>query len=540
MTIVHGLVGVGPGWPAMRTKSNANIAVRAPEKVIVAGMVVEPAYADLRISSNGRFTIELEPGAWFFRIQYGSYKVIRLLEVPVVTVADYEDLVELDPGSLAPLPPLTDAQDAAVAGLVDDEDSETYDALAQVFAPIPAPSPVTEPAGFGWLTSPVHGKVVRNADGRSFSTTYDITTEKVTGGITRYVDVVAGSNAADGLTAGTAYQTLVYAMTKVNPGDTLMVKAGTYTRLQACTTIAKNLNIIGYGGPVLLSCHDALTWTLKSGATYTYQATRSAVGQVADVASGIPGKRYVKAASIAQVETLPGSWFADATTVYVHTIDNRAADTNIWALLTVPNLLITSDITVYIEGVTILGGSAPIDFRAPVAGVGPKLFLNKVLTGYGTLFDNVRSLGAQLSVAVNCDTFHGQWDGFGYHIFNGVIPKAVEINCRGFNNGGGSNSDNGSTAHDGASVIRINGAYWGNRGANVIDVGTGTQSWNLGVYAHDSALNDDFAFLSGAPIAWLDSCTARGSISSIYQADAATVNVRNPVVERINGAVAAY
>ncbi|MET0725936.1 MAG: SGNH/GDSL hydrolase family protein [Leifsonia sp.] len=99
-------------------------------------MVVEPAYADLRISSNGRFTIELEPGLWYFRIQYGSYKVLRLLEVPAGTDANYEDLIEFAPGTIEPLPPFPSAQDDAIAHQVSDEDSETYAALEAGFVTV--------------------------------------------------------------------------------------------------------------------------------------------------------------------------------------------------------------------------------------------------------------------------------------------------------------------------------------------------------------------------------------------------------------------
>ena len=104
MTRVFGTVGVGPGWPAMRTSRPLNLAVKNRERFTTPDdMVVEPVYADLRVSSNGQFSVELEPGYWWVRIQHGGYKVERLLQVLDAPIAAYEDLVEINPLSLDPI-----------------------------------------------------------------------------------------------------------------------------------------------------------------------------------------------------------------------------------------------------------------------------------------------------------------------------------------------------------------------------------------------------------------------------------------------------
>jgi hypothetical protein len=105
MTRVFGTVGIGPGWPALRTSRDTNIAVRNRERFVTDddGMVVEPAYADLRVSSSGVFVVDLDEGYWWFRIQHGGYRVERLLQVHDTTEVNYKDLVEVDPASLDPI-----------------------------------------------------------------------------------------------------------------------------------------------------------------------------------------------------------------------------------------------------------------------------------------------------------------------------------------------------------------------------------------------------------------------------------------------------
>jgi hypothetical protein len=98
--------------------------------------------------------------------------------------------------------------------------------------------------------------------------------------------------------------------------------------------------------------------------------------------------------------------------------------------------------------------------------------------------------GTELSIMQNCRAMYGQKDGFNYHAKNGVVPKAIEINCIGALNGNSDDSnDQGSTIHDGGSAIRIKGSYFGNYGSNVAE--EAAESWNIGCVAFEPKAPND-------------------------------------------------
>lgn len=100
-------------------------------------------------------------------------------------------------------------------------------------------------------------------------------------------------------------------------------------------------------------------------------------------------------------------------------------------------------------------------------------------------------------ICIGCTAYGNKLDGFNYHdkTVGGVtyIPNVLEIDCVGYNNGNaesGSDSCNGSTAHDGTKIIRLNGEYYSCYGGVIAEIArTGeepTISVNYGVLAHDS------------------------------------------------------
>jgi hypothetical protein len=112
MTTITGQVGIGPGWPPTRTKRPVFVSARYPSRATVGELVVEPVWAEVRVSGAGRFVIEdVEPGFVQLRIQHGNYLVTRTLQVPDSESVDYADLVEVDPATLEPLPDLPSTQD---------------------------------------------------------------------------------------------------------------------------------------------------------------------------------------------------------------------------------------------------------------------------------------------------------------------------------------------------------------------------------------------------------------------------------------------
>ena len=121
---------------------------------------------------------------------------------------------------------------------------------------------------------------------------------------------------------------------------------------------------------------------------------------------------------------------------------------------------------------------------------------------------------------VDCEASDNFYDGFNYHAIDGYIPHVLEIDCRGYMNGIGSDyySQNCSTAHEGAKVIRVNCDYGYSQGGVVADANANTVSVNIGCVAHSSLWfgsdhqNYNVSFWTGSgAIMYLIGCRSYGS-----------------------------
>ena len=121
---------------------------------------------------------------------------------------------------------------------------------------------------------------------------------------------------------------------------------------------------------------------------------------------------------------------------------------------------------------------------------------------------------------VDCEASDNFYDGFNYHAIDGHIPHVLEIDCRGYMNGIGSDyySQNCSTAHEGAKVIRVNCDYGYSQGGVVADANANTVSVNIGCVAHSSLWfgsdhqNYNVSFWTGSgAIMYLIGCRSYGS-----------------------------
>ena len=88
-----------------------------------------------------------------------------------------------------------------------------------------------------------------------------------------------------------------------------------------------------------------------------------------------------------------------------------------------------------------------------------------------------------------CEASNNGFDGFSYHAApdgSSNSPHVVEVECRAFHNGEHNSyeSDNASTAHDGAHILRLNCVYGYSHGGNVADVHKNTVSLNIGCVAY--------------------------------------------------------
>jgi hypothetical protein len=144
---------------------------------------------------------------------------------------------------------------------------------------------------------------------------------------------------------------------------------------------------------------------------------------------------------------------------------------------------------------------------------------------------NVRVNAGQIYM-LRCDSFTNALDGFNYHLDTSASSAVVlEENCAGFGSNVGA-SNNGSSAHDNVSIVRLNGSYWGNYAYNVIDIDNGW-SWNLGVSAGASYGDNDVAFaagLSGDTMRMvLEDCTRLGQSTLAYIfGTGPTIEIRRP------------
>lgn len=267
--------------------------------------------------------------------------------------------------------------------------------------------------------------------------------------------------------------------------------------------------------------HVGLSWVLQSGSTY--QATITTVGSVVDAATLTEHgdfTRLTEVASVAAVNAQPGSYYVNGTTIYVRTHNNRAPDASIYVFVASRNGKYHVDNGVaWIEGVDFYAGRHPFHQATVEPGASNTVYFTnctfKYSGGVNTSAKNgFAANGKTFTYMRGCVAAQNLLDGFSYHesIVAGGPPTAVEIDCIGRSNGfdtGGTN--NGSTMHDGGTIIRINGRYLDNQNRDVHDVGN-SRSWNLGCTIGGGPV----AVASGVGVGdttrlWLDQCTVAGS-----------------------------
>lgn len=162
MTRIEGHVGIGPGWPPSRSKRPVVVSVRYPFRTTAGDVVIEPVWADVRVTGAGRFAIDdVLPGYIWLRIQHGTYVANRVLIVPSDPTVDYADLVEVDPATLEPLEPMPpSALDilAEAQAAVDAAEAATAAAVASTGEPGASAYQIAVDNGFvgteaAWLAS---------------------------------------------------------------------------------------------------------------------------------------------------------------------------------------------------------------------------------------------------------------------------------------------------------------------------------------------------------------------------------------------------
>lgn len=311
-------------------------------------------------------------------------------------------------------------------------------------------------------------------------------------------------------------------------------------------------------GRVITGPWDNLTYSLASGATKTYQATRSNVLRVFNPTLTDPNGgmlEYVykggadNTARIAAVEAAAGSWSlsTDGTTFYVHPYaDAVPTNVNTRAILLSEGLGWNGNADLYIRGFDFQGGK-----EGPLrvfGGSANKVVLVDCSFNYSaasltqasgtTTTDGARIYGCGMIAFFGCTANFNQKDGFNVTATGGVKPSMLLVNCTGnFNGVSPSTSNNGFTTHASCKTIDIGGRYIGNFGTASGHIADGTQVWNVGTTAGASPGDVPFSGTSqaafgawlGAAELWLDTCRDYGSPLGIYAADGARVYIRGHV-----------
>lgn len=302
-----------------------------------------------------------------------------------------------------------------------------------------------------------------------------------------------------------------------------------------------------------------LTWSVHSGTTY--KCTRSAVNSVVDFTfrdtlGNI--QMYPLAASLAACVATPGTYWTDNVTSYVHTLDGRSPDDNLKLLLASSQVIEANGTApfYYIEGIKFFGsnvyGALQIRHLTEDALPPTVVYLNRCEFAYNqtpTGGGNGLGLINLKEVWVWDSHAHDNWaDGLNYHTNAASFAKmkVFQYNCNGFNNGFYNSTiiNNGSTVHDGITILRIGGLYWNNRGPNVADVNFNTKSYNVGVTSKQTLIPSSDVNASDFTAAdckmWLNECVSTGSRYSASQAGTGNIYTKKSYLKVTNGNVTTY
>lgn len=311
----------------------------------------------------------------------------------------------------------------------------------------------------------------------------------------RTVEVWVDPDGGDDGDPGTEAQPLktLNAALAVSNVDTIYLKAGIHREMNWALIPSRDISFICYGGERAYIIESRKhTWTLSAGTSNVYESNQNGAPSAVwlDTASvNDDGDYYelVQVEDVSECDNTPGSYYFDdpGNKLYVHTFDSRPADDDIWVILQAAShsTPVNQAITLYFENITVIGGNTALMIRKDNVLVGKGLHVK-----YSTGADGMEVIGGAEVYLQDCVFARNETDGMSYRPST-TVPSVLEINCEARYNGQrrptNESAHNGSTGHQGVSIVRINGDYHHNRGPNVVDVG-GATSWNVGCYSYDS------------------------------------------------------
>jgi len=249
---------------------------------------------------------------------------------------------------------------------------------------------------------------------------------------------------------------------------------------------------------------------------------------------------YLKVADAAAVDTTPGSWFQDATGMYVNTLDGLTPSSlkTMFMLQTYQQrLLVGAGTVVVTDGLQFGGGQHALEIRGAATSLG-SVWVSNNCRYFGA--DRNGYASQTVALSINHETV-GRYvgdDAINYHnSFTLPDMLVVELSCEGSSAGVAHWSDdpnsNGSTAHEGIRVIRCNTVAFNTYGPTIADVGGG-KTFCMGCFPGPSVRSPGSTKASwyfsdsgnpGQAEAWLMGCGGGGADNSAIGANSTAVKV---------------
>jgi hypothetical protein len=317
---------------------------------------------------------------------------------------------------------------------------------------------------------------------------FDIETYKVGAGRV-YLDWWTGADTNDGLTPATPVKTLLKSLqlaeAQAESSIVIHIMNKYFTRNYSTTmptdySLTKNIIFSPYGmertflGP--FENTNSLTWTEDGLA---HKTNRSAVTNVLDLAfskhRGEPQK-YKKVNSVAEVQAERGTWYSDGSSLWIRRMEDKAPDDDLMIMLNVSKYdFLINDKKLVFDRVSFFWtvSSADADgLRVTGNHANSELVLYRASFAHATA-NGVAAQKVGKVYNVESLAYDNNYDGFNYHgtMVTNPYEFVYEYYVEALDNGkNGVGNNNGSTAHEGMSVLRIGTLAYRSDGPNIADV----------------------------------------------------------------------
>lgn len=397
--------------------------------------------------------------------------------------------------------PVTDVvrarlQQGQIVEILGPSGETSYDSLGQLLPAMPVLPPAFDALSnvFTFTGEVVNGRM-------DFSSDYTVSDFYVPFGNVYYVDNLAGSDSADGLTPATAVKSINAALTKVPLANVVVLKSGgTYSmspsinsRQVAFVTSDPDSSALITGGLI------TPTWT-AAAQTSTYSTPVStAIISVVDYAVsdsyGSPARLPLAGSQNLLGTMTGGGYFTDGTKLYVRTPNGRQPDAQLVAIKSDTGIQVMGNSTVYMKNILLKDTAYGVVAESVDVTNKPTVYLDNVLVQTTATLSCINAFGANVysEKVVGLYGFKGGsfYGGDRQSISLGVSSQFIEKDCQ-FGNfmTGAVGSCIGTTAQRGSIGIRFNTTYVNCNGFLIQDFGVGTATANFNAYASNNSVTD--------------------------------------------------